>query len=442
MSYKKLLTVAMCSTIAISALTACGAKQEEASPAATAADTQKPAATADADAGAKANMPEKPKELTIWPDDNADKLAVITELAKKYTEKTGIQVKITPTSMNNQKEALTLDGPSGKGPDLYYQPGIGDLVLKGLVQPIVADSQTLGAYTPESLAALSQGGKLYGLPAVIETYALFYNKKLLPEPPKTMADLAKIQQEKTNAAKQEYGFLFDATNFYFAWGFLGGSGGYIFQNDGKGGFNIGDIGLNKEGTVKGATLIQDWFKQGYLPKGINGDILGGLFTQGKVAAVINGPWAITDYKKQLGDDLAVAPIPTMDDGKHPTSFIGVKGWMLSKFSKSPEWASDLAAFLTNEENAKYYYQKTGEVPPVVKVLNDPELTSNPLVSGFSQQIQYGIPFPTVPELDAVWDPMANALKFISEGKDVQSTLNDAVQQVQDKIKMSGATDAK
>lgn len=432
----------MCSTIAISGLTACGAKQEETSPAATAADTQKPAATADADAGAKANMPEKPKELTIWPDDNADKLAVITELAKKYTEKTGIEVKITPTSMNNQKEALTLDGPSGKGPDLYYQPGIGDLVLKGLVQPIVADSQTLGAYTPESLAALSQDGKLYGLPAVIETYALFYNKKLLSEPPKTMADLAKIQQEKTNAAKQEYGFLFDATNFYFAWGFLGGSGGYIFQNDGKGGFNIADIGLNKEGTVKGATLIQDWFNKGYLPKGINGDILGGLFTQGKVAAVINGPWAITDYQKQLGDDLAVAPIPTMDDGKHPTSFIGVKGWMLSKFSKNAEWASDLAAFLTNEENAKIYYQKTGEVPPVVKVLNDPELTSNPLVSGFSQQIQYGIPFPTVPELDAVWDPMANALKFISEGKDVQSTLNDAVQQVQDKIKMSGATDAK
>lgn len=441
MTYKKLLTVAMSTTLAMTALTACGSKDTPAvaSPKATAdAASAKPAETAKATSAATSNMPEKPKELTIWPDDNPDKLAVIQDIAKKYTEKTGISVKVVPLSMNNQKDALVLDGPSGKGPDLFYQPGIGDLVLKGLVQPIKAEKPVLDIYTKESLTALSQDGKLYGLPAVIETYALFYNKKLLPTPPKTMQDLEKIMQEKTNAAKQEYGFLFEATNFYFAWSLMGGSGGYIFGDNGKGGFKTDDIGFNKEGTVKGTQIIQDWFKKGYLPKGINGDIVGGLFTQGKVAAVINGPWAITDYKKALGDQVAVAPLPTLDGGKHPTSFIGVKGYMLSKFSKNPEWASDLAAFITNEENAKTYYSKTGETPPVIKVLNDPDLTGNPLVAGFSQQIQYGMPFPTVPELDAVWDPMANALKFISEGKDVQSTLNDAVKGVQDKIKMSGA----
>jgi arabinogalactan oligomer/maltooligosaccharide transport system substrate-binding protein len=112
--------------------------------------------------------------------------------------------------------------------------------------------------------------------------------------------------------------------------------------------------------------------------------------------------------------------------------------MLSQFSKSPEWASDLAAFLTNEENALTYYQKTGEVPPVTAVLNNPELTGNPLVVGFSEQIKSGIPFPTVPELDHVWDPMANALKFAAEGQDVQAALDDAVKQIEDKITMSGA----
>ncbi|KAI7273303.1 hypothetical protein KC345_g7010 [Hortaea werneckii] len=385
-----------------------------------------------------AAMPEKPKSLTIWPDDNADKVAVITELTKKYTEKTGIEVIVKPVAMNDQPETLGLDGPAGKGPDLFYQPGIGSLVVKGLVQPVKADDSVLGIYTPESLSALSQDGTLYGLPLVTETYALFYNKKLVAEAPKTMADLEKLAAEKTNEKKQEYGFLFEATNFYYAWAFMGGSGGYIFQPDGNGSFDIHDIGLNKEGTVKGLQLIQDWFKKGYLPKGVNGDIVGGLFGQGKVAAIINGPWAITDLKKQLGDDLAVAPLPTMADGTHPTSFIGVKGWMLSQFSKSPEWASDLAAFLTNEENALTYYQKTGEVPPVTAVLNNPELTGNPLVVGFSEQIKSGIPFPTVPELDHVWDPMANALKFAAEGQDVQAALDDAVKQIEDKITMSGA----
>jgi len=443
---KRKFTVITLSVMLLVGLSGCGGNNGGNNAEATNAPKETAAANATAEAGNAANatddatagMPEKPKSLTIWPDDNADKVAVITEMTKKYTEQTGIEVVIKPIAMNDQPEAIGLDGPAGNGPDLFYQPGIGNLVVKGLVQPVKAEQPVLDIYTPEALSALSQSGELYGLPSVTETYALFYNKKLVAEAPKTMADLEKLAAEKTDAKKQEYGFLFEATNFYYAWAFMGGSGGYIYKADGNGGFDINDIGLNKEGTVKGVQMIQDWFKKGYLPKGVNGDIVGGLFGQGKVAAIINGPWAITDLKKQLGDDLAVAPLPTMADGTHPTSFIGVKGWMLSKFSKSPEWASDLAAFLTNEENALTYYQKTGEVPPVTAVLNNAELTSNPLVVGFSEQTKYGQPFPTVPELDHVWDPMANALKFAAEGQDVQAALDDAVKQVQDKIKMSGA----
>ncbi|MBW7461600.1 extracellular solute-binding protein, partial [Paenibacillus sepulcri] len=174
--------------------------------------------------------------------------------------------------------------------------GIGSLVVKGLVQEVKTDDAAKELYTPEALQALSQEGVLHGLPLVTETYALFYNKKLIPQAPAMIAELETIMKEKTDAKKQEYGFLFAATDFYFAWGLLGGSGGYIFK-DNAGIFDISDIGLNKEGAVKGANLIQSWFTKGYLPKGINGDTVGGLFTQGKVAAVVNGPWAITDYKK-------------------------------------------------------------------------------------------------------------------------------------------------
>ncbi|MBB6634422.1 extracellular solute-binding protein [Cohnella thailandensis] len=408
-----------------------------ASESASASPSASASASESASPSAEANMPEKPAELTIWPDDNADKLDVIKGFADKYTEKTGIKINIRPVPMNDQPDTLSLDGPAGKGPDLFYQPGIGALVVKGLVQPLKTTEDVLSTYTPEALAALSQDGTLYGLPLVTETYALFYNKKLVPQAPATIADLEKIMQEQTDAKKQKYGFLFEATNFYYAWSLMGGNGGYIFKDNG-GKFDVNDIGLNKEGAVAGGKLIQDWVDKGYIPKDVNGDIVGGLFTAGQVGAVINGPWAVQDYKKQLGDDVAVAPLPTLANGNRPTSFIGVKGWMLSKFSKSPEWAADFAAFLTNEENALEYFKQTGETPPVKNVLNNPALTDDPMVAGFSQQIQYGIPFPTVPELDHVWDPMANALKFIVDKKDVQTSLDDAVKQVQDKMKMAGA----
>jgi len=436
---KTMLT--LCVMLAALSLTACGGNKDNggasSSPSASSPSPSASAESPSASASAAESGPEKPTELTIWPDDNADKLAVIEAAAQKYTEQTGIKINIKPVAMNDQPDVLALDGPAGKGPDLFYQPGIGSLVVKGLVQEVKPSDSIKDTYTPEALQALSQDGVLYGLPLVTETYAMFYNKKLVPQPPATIAELEALMKEKTDAKKQEYGFLFEAANFYFAWGFLGGSGGYIFK-DNNGVFDINDIGLNKEGTVKGGKLIQSWFNNGYLPKGINGDIVGGLFTQGKVAAVINGPWAITDFKKALGDDLAVAPLPALEDGSHPTSFIGVKGWMLSKFSKHPEWATDFAAFLTNEENALEYFKQTGEVPPVKNVLNNPVLTEDPLVSGFSGQIQHGQPFPTVPELDHVWDPMANALKFITDGKDVQASLDDAVQLINDKMKMAGA----
>jgi len=437
---RKSLILILCMLIAALALTACGGNKETApssSPSASAGSSSS-ASASESPSADPSGMPEKPAELTVWPDVDTDKLAVLEKAAAKYTEKTGIKVNLKPIAMNDQPETLSLDGPAGKGPDLFYQPGIGSLVVKGLVQPIKVDQAVLDAYTPESLDALSQDGVLYGLPLVTETYALFYNKKLLPEAPKTFADLEKIAAERTDAKKQQYGFLFEATNFYFAWSLLGGSGGYIFKQGDDGKYDINDIGLNKEGAVKGATLIQSWFNKGYLPKGVNSDIVGGLFGEGKAAAIINGPWAINDLKKKLGDDLAVAPLPTLEGGAHPTSFIGVKGYMLSKFSKHPEWASDLAAFLTNEENALDWFKQTGEVPPVKNVLSNPELTGNPLVAGFSEQIPYGQPFPTVPELDHVWDPMANALKFIMDGKDVQASLDDAVKMIQDKMKMAGA----
>ncbi|HEX7057126.1 MAG TPA: extracellular solute-binding protein [Bacilli bacterium] len=436
----KIVLLVLCLMLVMLSLSACGPKRDNANggeqPAnSPAASEQTAAPTDNAEASA---MPEKPQELAIWADTAEDKLAVLNELTKKYTEKTGIPVKITPIAMNDQPKTLTLDGPAGKGPDLFYQPGIGKLALEGLVQPMNVPEDVLKTYTPESLSALSDGGKLYGLPFVVETYALFYNKDLVPTPPATIADLEQIMKAQTDKANDKYGFLFDATNFYFAWAFMGGNNGYIFKPNGNS-FDINDIGLNKEGAVAGVKLIQDWFKQGYLPKGVNGDIAGGLFNQGKVGAIINGPWAVSDSKKQLGDKFAVAPLPKLANGNVPQSFIGVKGWMLSKFSKNPEWATDLAEFLTSADSTLTYFKQTGEIPPVLEVLSNPVLTNDPIVAGFSEQIKHGLPFPNVPELDAVWDPMANALKFAAEGKDVQTVLDEAVKQVQEKIKMMGAS---
>jgi arabinogalactan oligomer / maltooligosaccharide transport system substrate-binding protein len=380
---------------------------------------------------------EKPEKLVVWVNDEEKQKQALNDIFKKYTEKTGIKVETVAVSMLDQAKKIALDGPAGKGPDIFYQPHdrIGDIVLQGLADPVdLGDAKS--EYSKTAVDAVTYDGQTYGVPFVVETYGLFYNKNLVPEAPKTMEELMKIAKEKTNPAQDQYGFLMEAANFYFVYPFFAGYGGYVFRNeDGK--MDTSDIGLANDGAVKGAELVQSWFKNGYIPKEINQDVMNGLFTKGNVATVISGPWNIATYRDALGDKLATAPLPVLENGEHPKSFVGVKAWMLSAYSKNKEWATDLMKFITNEENSLHYYEVAGEMPANEKALTNEKIKNDPLISGFAEQIQYGEPMPNVPQMSQVWDPMGNALQFIAKGDNPKEVLEEAVKTIQDKIAASG-----
>ncbi|KAB2331340.1 extracellular solute-binding protein [Bacillus mesophilum] len=376
---------------------------------------------------------ENPESLLIWAP--VDQAPDIEEIAAGYTEETGINVEVLPFAMDEQEEAMSLDGPSGNGPDLFFQPGIGSLSVKGLVQPMTVDQEVLDTYSEGSVEALSYEGEVYGLPAVVESLALYYNKDLVPEAPETMADIENIAANLTDASNDEYGFLYPATDFYFSFPFMAGYGADIFGKDGDV-FNIDELGLASESAVKGGELIQGWFENGYIPTGITMDVVGGLFNDGKVGAVINGPWALAEHKEALGDKLGTAPIPKLENGEHPVTFLGTKGWMLSAYSEYPDAATDLAIYLTNEASLKAYFDSTGEMPANSAILSSEEFQNDPLLNGFATQLENANPFPPVPALSAVWDPMADALTFITQEDDVKGSLEAAVDTINQDIQLN------
>ncbi|MGN8648159.1 extracellular solute-binding protein [Gracilibacillus sp. HCP3S3_G5_1] len=376
---------------------------------------------------------ESSEELLIWAP--TDQASAIEEITQGFTEESGITVEVVPFAMDEQEEAMSLDGPSGNGPDLFFQPGIGSLSVKGLVQPMEVDQATLDTYSEGSVEALSYEGDVYGLPAVVESLALYYNKDLVPEAPETMADLEAIMADLTNTSNDEYGFLYPATDFYFSFPLMAGYGAYIFGEEDEV-YQVDDIGLASVEAIKGGELIKSWFENEYLPTGITQDVAGGLFNDGKVGAVINGPWALTEYKEALGDQLGTAPMPKLENGERPVTFLGTKGWMLSAYSDYPEAATDLAIYLTSEESLKTYYEQTGEMPAKSSILSSDEFQNDPLVNGFATQLEHAKPFPPVPALSAVWDPMADALSFITQGEDVEETFHDAVEAIQQDIELN------
>ncbi|WP_208589797.1 sugar ABC transporter substrate-binding protein [Gracilibacillus suaedae] len=381
---------------------------------------------------------DQPDELTVWANDEEEQLEAIEKIAADYEEQNGITVNVVPKSMLEQLDELSLAGPEGRGPDLFFQPHdrIGDIVAQGLAQPLDISTEQLADYSDASQASVQyefeESTNMYGVPAVIETYGIFYNKDIIDEP-QTIDDLLTALEEHTDASQDKFGFLMKPNDLYFSYPFFKSSGGYIFGGD-IGEYDTSDIGLANEGSIEGGELYQSFFGDGKIPPSTTTDVIDGLFTEGKVGAVINGPWSIPSYQESLGDSLGFVPFPDIN-GQGAQSLVGVKAWMVSYYSDNTEWATDLALFMTNEENQKHYFEVAGELPTNTNAL---ESIDDPIFSSFSQQIENGVPMPSTPQMSQVWEPMNNALQFLAEGEDPSSVLPEAVEQIKTNIDASGA----
>lgn len=381
---------------------------------------------------------EKPEELVIWMNDQDEQMEAINEIVERYEEQEGISVRVEGQPMVEQLQQLSLAGPEGNGPDLFYQPHdqIGNIVAQGLAEPLDVTDDELNRYVDAAVDAVTytydDETDIYGLPAVIETYGIFYNTSIVGEAPETMEDVLDILEEHTDASNDEYGFLMRPNDFYFAYPFLVNYGGYIFGGE-AGDYDVTDVGLANDGAIEGGEFYQEFFGSGKIPAGTNADVIDGLFTEGKIGAVINGPWGIPVYENALGDDLGFAPFPQINNEPSAT-FVGVKSWMVSYYSDNKDWAQDLAMFITNEENQQTYYDIAGELPPNEEALNNIE---DPMYADFAEQIEFGVPMPSSPEMAQVWEPMQNALQFLAEGQDAQEVLEEAVDQINNNIQSAG-----
>ncbi|WP_017470794.1 sugar ABC transporter substrate-binding protein [Amphibacillus jilinensis] len=373
-------------------------------------------------------MPEKPDELIVWVNDEEVAQEAAREMFANYTDETGIEVVMETVPMPDQVQRLALAGPAGDGPDLFFQPQdrLGDVVAQGLSMPITFTDEELSQYSEAAIDAFTYEGEIYGAPVAIETYFIYYNQSLIDEVPETIDEVFDMSRELTNRDNDEYGFLI-SPEFYYLYSFINSNGGYIFGEE-DGVYDIEDIGLDNEGAIQGFEDYMQFINEGILPRTVTVDVLDGLFTEGKVGMVVSGPWNIPIYREALGEDLATAPLPKMG-GEHAPSFVGVKSWLISSYTENPEWAMDLAKYLTSDESAELNYQISGELPPRPDVF---DIVDDPIYDGYTQQIEFGTPMPNIPEMSAVWD-MDDAIQLIINGEDIEEVLQETVQNIKDKI---------
>ena len=380
----------------------------------------------------------KGSELVVWED--KEKSIGIKDAVAEFEKEHDVKVKVVEKPYAQQIEDLRMDGPAGTGPDVLTMPGdqIGTAVTEGLIKELHVEKDVQSLYTDASIQSQKVGQKLYGLPKAVETTVLFYNKDLISEDelPQTLEEWYDYSKKTADGSK--FGFLALFDQIYYAQSVMGGYGGYIFGKDKDGNDDPSDLGINNEGAVKGAELIQKFYQDGLFPAGIVGEqginVLESLFTEGKAAAIISGPWNVEAFSK-AGIDYGITKLPKLENGKNMSSFIGVKSYNVSAFSKHAELAQELAVFLTNEKNSKKRYEQTKEVPAVQSLTSDTAIMKSEAARAVTEQSRFSEQTPNIPEMNEIWTPADSALQTIATGKaDPKKALDQAAETAKGQMK--------
>lgn len=376
---------------------------------------------------------EEGASLTIWDSDDPSG-HWFRDAAIEWGENNDVEIIYEPVSFVASVDQLKVDGPAGLGADVFSAPHdrLGELVAAGLILP--NDVSDPAEFMQATITGLTMDGVLWGFPTAIETYALFYNKDLLPEPPATWDELIEFAEDFNDIPANRFAFMMEPGNFYFAHGFIGGFGGYVF---GDGGTNPEDIGLNNEGSVEAARFMQRL--QDILPLNtadITYDIKVGLFNDGHLATMINGPWEVGGVR-EAGVNFGVAPLPILPNGENPKSFSGIRGLFINSFTEYPNASRLLLEYITSKEVLIRVFTQGGMLPARLDLIEDPAIVEDPVAPAFLQQATFAVPMPGIPEMRSVWGPMGTALSQIwNEDVDPKPVLDAAVEEIKAAIEIA------
>jgi arabinogalactan oligomer/maltooligosaccharide transport system substrate-binding protein len=393
-------------------LSACGAAATTAAPApATQAPAVVPATEAPATEAPATEAPVvEPIEVTFWHaygTGSLEEVALTAVLAKAAVDLPQYKINVLQVPFNDIFNKYRTDVAAGGGPDMFVAPNdsLGDDARAELIADITdLAAGKLGDYAPLSVEGMSLEGKLYGIPESLKALALWYDKSKLPTPPATTDELKKLMEEGTPISIS-YGC-------YHHWGFFGAFGGNIFDSDWK-------VVADSQGMIDAVTYLNDLYqisKANGWPK-TDSDGLA-PFSEGKTVAITNGNWAMGDYQKALGDNLAVAPLPAGPAGP-ATPLLGVDGYYFNPNSQVKDAAIEVALYLTGK-TAEEEMMKAGHVPAVTTV----DVT-NPLLKSLSDSFQNGYVRPQVTQLGLYWSNFCGTDQVFEKGVDPATWLTDA-----------------
>ena len=325
----------------------------------------------------------------------------------------------------------------GTGPDIvvWAHDAVADFVQNSAIDPVTMPDTSM--FDPLAVKGMTYQGQLYGVPYSIENIALIRNTDLAPECPATMEDLVSTGQQlvkdkkATNIMALQVGQKGDAYHIYPL--FTSGGGSY-FGTTATGDPDGSNVTVDSAESIAAGQKLYDLGEKGVgaLKRSVDDKNAIPLFTGGKTAFLVSGPWAIADIEKaKVPYD--VCAIPSFAGGKPASPFIGVNGFYLASKGKNKTLAQE---FLTSVVPTADFQSGLYAVDPRRPALTESATAAaaaDPNIPKFAEAGANGTILPAIPEMGQIWSPFGIAEAAIVGGTDPATALTAAAKAIREGI---------
>ncbi|MGW1724657.1 extracellular solute-binding protein [Streptomyces sp. NPDC002306] len=377
------------------------------------------------DSGDKA---DGPVTITWWDTSNATNEAPTYQALVKEFEAANKNIKVKYVNVpfdQAQNKFDTAAGASGAPDILRSEVGwTPAFAKKGFFLPLdgteaLADQ---AKFKSNLITQAQYDGKTYGVPLVTDTLALVYNKQLfqkagIAEAPKTWDDLKK--DAATIKAKTGVDGYWGSTQAYYAQNFLYGEGTDTVDAAAK------KITVNSDAAKKAyGTWLGLFSGKGLHKADTTADAYAHIqdaFVNGKVAAIVQGPWEITNfYKGSAFSDKANLGIATVPAGSSGKAGAPTGGHNLSVYAGSDkahqEASLKFVNFMTSAKSQAAIALKNSTLPTRDDAYTD-QVKADPGIAGYGTVLAAAQPRPALPEYSSLWGPLDTELPKIAGGKE-------------------------
>ena len=311
----------------------------------------------------------------------------------------------------------------------------GQLAANGSIVPLTIDATTKSAIPGYALDAFSYNGSNYGMPTQLENVALVRNTALAPTAPTTFAQLKSMSKTicdtglalatKKNAdtgkaipgcARIDY-----PMNGYHEYPLLSGLGGGAFKR--TNGTDDANTPIFYNNTVKSnIDVVRGWAADTtFLNKG-DEDYGYAKFFANKNPFMVTGPWSIGDLKRSKLK-IAISAVPNIVSGINPVPWLGVQGFMVTKFAAGHGVGSQANSLVTDSSKgmASAKAQKSLSGSNFRAPARADVVVTDPLIAAFGAAGVGGISMPNIPQVGCYWSSAGGAWSSI-----FNASVNDRV----------------